>query len=209
MSYPCVCHFFIVTLRTFSNVRMKRFNIPFSPPDMTEAEVNEVREAILSGWITTGPRTKELEREIAAYVGTERAVCLNSQTACAEMALRLLGIGEGDEVIVPAYTYTASASAAIHCGATVKFVDIRKDGDPVTHMPEMDYKKLEAAITEKTKAIVTVDLGGIVCNNSIRTAGDDLTADIQAPVYWLRMYEAMERTVEPTSGVPVKTVSTR
>ena len=89
---------------------MKRFNIPFSPPDMTEAEVKEVSEAILSGWITTGPRTKELERQIAAYVGVNKAVCLNSQTACAEMALRILGIGEEDEVIVPAYTYTASAS---------------------------------------------------------------------------------------------------
>ncbi|MBO4986238.1 MAG: DegT/DnrJ/EryC1/StrS aminotransferase family protein, partial [Paludibacteraceae bacterium] len=100
---------------------MKRFNIPFSPPDMTEAEVKEVAAAILSGWITTGPRTKELERQIAAYIGTNKAVCLNSQTACAEMALRLLGIGEGDEVIVPAYTYTASASIVCHVGATLVF----------------------------------------------------------------------------------------
>ena len=137
---------------------MKRFNIPFSPPDMTEAEVAEVREAILSGWITTGPRTKELERRIAAYVGTARAVCLNSQTACAEMALRLLGIGTGDEVIVPAYTYTASASVVYHVGATIVFVDIQKDS------LQMDYDAMEAAITERTKAIIPVDLAGIPCD---------------------------------------------
>lgn len=137
---------------------MKRFNIPFSPPDMTEAEVAEVREAILSGWITTGPRTKELERSIAAYVGTERAVCLNSQTACAEMALRLLGIGTGDEVIVPAYTYTASASVVYHVGATIVFVDIQKDS------LQMDYDAMEAAITERTKAIIPVDLASIPCD---------------------------------------------
>lgn len=137
---------------------MKRFNIPFSPPDMTEAEVAEVKEAILSGWITTGPRTKELERRIAAYVGTERAVCLNSQTACAEMALRLLGIGTGDEVIVPAYTYTASASVVYHVGATIVFVDIQKDS------LQMDYDAMEAAITERTKVIIPVDLAGIPCD---------------------------------------------
>ena len=137
---------------------MKRFNIPFSPPDMTEAEVNEVRDAILSGWITTGPRTKELERQIASYVGTERAVCLNSQTACAEMALRLLGIGEGDEVIVPAYTYTASASVVYHVGAKIVFVDVQKD------WLEMNYEAVEKAITERTKAIIPVDLAGIPCN---------------------------------------------
>ncbi|MBO4578488.1 MAG: DegT/DnrJ/EryC1/StrS family aminotransferase [Paludibacteraceae bacterium] len=137
---------------------MKRFNIPFSPPDMTEAEASEVRDAILSGWITTGPRTKELERQIAAYVGTERAVCLNSQTACAEMALRLLGIGAGDEVIVPAYTYTASASVVWHVGATIVFVDVQKDS------LEMDYDAVEAAVTERTKAIIPVDLAGIPCD---------------------------------------------
>lgn len=137
---------------------MKRFNIPFSPPDMTEAEVNEVREAILSGWITTGPRTKELERQIAAYVGSERAVCLNSQTACAEMALRLLGIGAGDEVIVPAYTYTASASIIDHVGAKIVFIDCQKDS------LEMDYEAVEAAINERTKAIIPVDLAGIPCD---------------------------------------------
>ena len=125
---------------------------------MTEAEASEVRDAILSGWITTGPRTKELERQIAAYVGTERAVCLNSQTACAEMALRLLGIGAGDEVIVPAYTYTASASVVWHVGATIVFVDVQKDS------LEMDYDAVEAAVTERTKAIIPVDLAGIPCD---------------------------------------------
>ena len=153
--------------------------ISFSPPDIGDAEIGEVAMALRSGWITTGPRTKLLERRLAAYIDTgdadldtelnqdrwkNRVVCLNSATASEELNLRILGIREGDEVIVPAYTYTASASAAIHCGATVKFVDIQKDGDKVTHMPEMDYEQLEAAITPKTKAIITVDLGGIVCD---------------------------------------------
>ncbi len=163
-----------------SEVTAKR-TISFSPPDISELEIAEVTEALRSGWITTGPRTKMLECRLAAYVETgktdvdcttneaikkysQRVVCLNSATAAEELNLRILGVHEGDEVIVPAYTYTASASAAIHCGATVKFVDIQKDGDPVTHMPEMDYDALEAAITEKTKAIITVDLGGIVCD---------------------------------------------
>lgn len=137
---------------------MKRFNIPFSPPDMTVAEVKEVSEAILSGWITTGPRTKELEKQIAAYVGVNKAVCLNSQTACAEMALRILGIGEGDEVIVPAYTYTASASIVCHVGAKLIFVDVQQD------CLEMDYNAVEAAITPKTKAIIPVDLAGVPCD---------------------------------------------
>ncbi|MCR5050236.1 MAG: DegT/DnrJ/EryC1/StrS family aminotransferase [Paludibacteraceae bacterium] len=137
---------------------MKLFNIPFSPPDMTEEEVAEVREAVLSGWITTGPRTKELERLIAEYVGAPKAVCLNSQTACAEMALRLLGIGEGDEVIVPAYTYTASASVVYHVGAKIVFVDVQKDN------LEMDYEAVETAINERTKAIIPVDLAGIPCD---------------------------------------------
>ena len=134
---------------------MKRFNIPFSPPDMTEAEVKEVADAILSGWITTGPRTKELERQIASYVGVNKAVCLNSQTACAEMALRLLGIGAGDEVIVPAYTYTATASVVCHVGAKLVMVDVQPD------CLEMDYEALEKAITPATKAIIPVDLAGI------------------------------------------------
>ena len=137
---------------------MKRFNIPFSPPDMTEAEVKEVADAILSGWITTGPRTKELEKQIAAYIGVNKAVCLNSQTACAEMALRILGIGAGDEVIVPAYTYTASASIVCHVGAKLIFVDVQQD------CLEMDYDAVEAAITPKTKAIIPVDLAGIPCD---------------------------------------------
>jgi dTDP-4-amino-4,6-dideoxygalactose transaminase len=137
---------------------MKRFNIPFSPPDMTEAEVKEVAQAILSGWITTGPRTKELERQIAAYIGTNKAVCLNSQTACAEMALRLLGIGAGDEVIVPAYTYTASASIVCHVGATLVFADVQSNS------LEMDYDQVEQLINPRTKAIIPVDLAGIPCD---------------------------------------------
>ena len=137
---------------------MKNKNIPFSPPDISELEIQEVCEALKSGWITTGPRTKQLERELANYCQTDKVVCLNSATAAEELNLRILGIGEGDEVIVPAYTYTASASAAIHTGATIKMVDSQSD------TWEMDYEQLENAITSKTKAIVTVDLGGIPCN---------------------------------------------
>jgi dTDP-4-amino-4,6-dideoxygalactose transaminase len=132
--------------------------IPFSPPDISELEVQEVVNALQSGWITTGPKTKEFERKIAAYCGVNRAVCLNSQTACAEMALRVLGIGEGDEVIVPAYTYTASASVVCHVGAKLVLIDSQKDS------PEMDYDKVAEAITEKTKAIIPVDLGGVPCD---------------------------------------------
>lgn len=132
--------------------------ISFSPPDMSLAEVSEVKEAILSGWITTGPKTKELERQIAEYCGVNRAVCMNSQTACAEMSLRLLEVGAGDEVIVPAYTYTASASVVCHVAATLKLVDVQKDS------LEMDYDALESAITEKTKVIIPVDLGGVPCD---------------------------------------------
>lgn len=137
---------------------MKFRNIPFSPPDMTEAEANEVRDAILSGWITTGPRTKKLERIISGYVGTQRTVCLNSATAAMEMALHLLGVGPDDEVIVPAYTYTASASVVQHVGARLVLVDIQPD------CLEMDYDKLAEAITPKTKVIVPVDLAGIICD---------------------------------------------
>ena len=133
-------------------------NIPFSPPDITELEIEEVAAALRSGWITTGPRTKELERQVAAYCGTERAVCLNSQTACAEMALHVLGVGPGDEVIVPAYTYTATASIVYHVGAKIVMVDCQEDS------LEMDYDKVEAAVTEKTKAIIAVDLAGIPCD---------------------------------------------
>lgn len=137
---------------------MKTMNISFSPPDMSELEIQEVADAIKSGWITTGPKTKELERQIAKYVGVNRCVCLNSQTACGEMALRILGIGAGDEVIVPAYTYSASASIVDHVGAKIVFVDVQKG------CLEMDYDKMEAAITEKTKAIIPVDLGGVPCD---------------------------------------------
>lgn len=137
---------------------MKIRNIPFSPPDMTENEAAEVREAILSGWITTGPRTKKLETQISEYVHTDKTVCLNSATAAMEMVLRLLGVGPGDEVIVPAYTYTATASVVQHVGAKLVMVDSQKDN------VEMDYDKLAAAITEKTKVIAPVDLGGIVAD---------------------------------------------
>lgn len=132
--------------------------IPFSPPDITEAEANEVRDALLSGWITTGPRTKELERQIATFCQTKRAVCLNSATACLESILRILGIGPGDEVITSAYTYTASASVVCHIGAKLVLVDTQQDGY------EMDYAQLADAITERTKAIIPVDLGGIPCD---------------------------------------------
>ena len=132
--------------------------IPFSPPDITEAEANEVRDALLSGWITTGPRTKELERQIATFCQTKRAVCLNSATACLESILRILGIGPGDEVITSAYTYTASASVVCHVGAKLVLVDTQQDGY------EMDYVQLADAITERTKAIIPVDLGGIPCD---------------------------------------------
>ena len=137
---------------------MEKRVIPFSPPDISELEINEVAEALRSGWITTGPRTKELERRLATYCHTSKVVCLNSATAAEELNFRVCGIGEGDEVIVPAYTYTASASAAIHCGAKVVFVDSQKD------CVEMDYDKVGEAINERTKAIVAVDLGGIVCD---------------------------------------------
>lgn len=148
------------------SAELKLRNIPFSPPDMTEAEADEVRDAILSGWITTGPRTKKLEKLIAGYVGVNpgsdvtspNCVCLNSQTACAEMVLRLYGVGPGDEVIVPAYTYTASASVVAHVGAKVVLVDVQDS------CLEMDYDKVEAAVNERTKAIIPVDLAGVPCD---------------------------------------------
>ena len=133
-------------------------NVPFSPPDMTEKEAAEVREAILSGWITTGPKTKEFERLIALVCSTQKAVCLNSATAAMEMALRLIGVGPEDEVIVPAYTYTATASVTQHVGCKVVMVDSQPNS------VEMDYDKLADAITEHTKVISPVDLGGIVCD---------------------------------------------
>jgi dTDP-4-amino-4,6-dideoxygalactose transaminase len=137
---------------------MEKRNISFSPPDITDAEIEEVSKALRSGWITTGPRTKKLENRLAQYCNTNKVVCLNSATAAEELNLRILGIGEGDEVIVPAYTYTATAAAVIHVGAKVIFIDSQIDN------VEMDYIALEKAITEKTKAIVAVDLGGIICD---------------------------------------------
>ena len=137
---------------------LKRRNVPFRPPDMTEAEANEVREAILSGWITTGPRTKKLEKLISEYVHTEKTVCLNSATAAMEMVLHLLDLKPEDEVIVPAYTYTASASVTQHVGCKLVLVDSQKD------CVEMDYDKLADAITENTKVIVPVDIAGIVAD---------------------------------------------
>ena len=137
---------------------MKKYNIPFSPPDISEDEINEVIDTLKSGWITTGPKTKELERRLSEFTTTPKTVCLNSATAALELVLRVLGIGEGDEVIVPAMTYTASCSVIYHVGAKAVIVDIQKDGH------EMDYEALENAITEKTKAVIPVDLAGIPCN---------------------------------------------
>ena len=137
---------------------MKLRNIPFSPPDMTEAEVNEVREAILSGWITTGPKTKEFERLIAICCQTKKAVALNSATAAMELTLRVLGVGPGDEVIVPAYTYTATASVVHHVGAKIVMVDVAPDSF------EIDYDRIADAITERTKVVMPVDLGGVMCD---------------------------------------------
>ena len=191
---------------------MRSEKITFSPPDISELEMNEVIEALKSGWITTGPRTKLLERRLAAYIDTgrtdvdcdteenkamyqNRLVCLNSATAAEELNLRILGVGPGDEVIVPAYTYTASASAAIHCGAEVRFVDILKDGDPETGMPAIDLKALEDAVNERTKAIVCVDLGGII--------GD------YGPIFDIvESKRSMFRPVE-SDGMPLKDLSSR
>lgn len=147
---------------------MEKRVIPFSPPDISELEIQEVCQALRSGWITTGPRTKQLEKDLAEFCHVNRLVCLSSATAAEELNLRVLGIGEGDEVLVPAYTYTSSASAVIHTGATVRFVDSQPGNC------QMDYDAMEAAITEKTKAIVAVDLGGIPCDYD-------------------RIYEAVER----------------
>ena len=133
-------------------------NVLFSPPDITAAEINEVVEALKSGWITTGPKTKKLERLVAERCHTSKAACLNSNTACAEITLRIVGIGAGDEVIVPAYTYTATASVVEHVGAKLVMIDCEHGKFT------MDYSQLEAAITERTKAIVPVDLFGIPCD---------------------------------------------
>lgn len=137
---------------------IKKRVIPFSPPDISQTEIDEVVDAMKSGWITTGPRTKKLEKKIAKFCHTSKVVCLNSATAAEELSFRICGIGDGDEVIVPAYTYTATASAAIHCGAKVIFIDSQKDS------VEMDYEKVAEAINPKTKAIVAVDIGGIIAD---------------------------------------------
>lgn len=137
---------------------MKKLNVLFSPPDITEEEIAEVVDTLKSGWITTGPKTKLFEKQLAEFCHTSKAVCLNSATACLEMALRVLGIGPGDEVITTAYTYTASASVVRHVGAKLVLIDTQKDSY------EMDYEKLEQAITENTKAIISVDLAGIIGN---------------------------------------------
>ena len=139
-------------------MNMKLRNIPFSPPDMSDAEIDQVAEALRSGWITTGPKTKEFEKLIALVCGTQKVVCLNSATAAMEMALRLIGVGPEDEVIVPAYTYTATASVTQHVGCKVVMVDSQKDS------VEMDYDKLAETVTEHTKVICPVDLGGVVCD---------------------------------------------
>lgn len=136
----------------------KKMNIPFSPPDISEEEINEVIDALKSGWITTGPKTKKLEKDLLEFTGTNIGVCLNSQTAAAEMTLRVLGIGEGDEVITSAYTYTATASVVEHVGAKLVLVDTQEEN------LEMDYEKLKEAINEKTKVIIPIDLGGVPCD---------------------------------------------
>jgi len=164
-------------------MNMKLRNIPFSPPDMSEAEAQLASEAILSGWITTGPKTKEFERQIAEYVGTKKTVCLNSATAAMEMALRLIGVGPDDEVIVPAYTYTATASVTQHVGCKVVMVDSQKD------KVEMDYDMLADAITEKTKVICPVDLGGVMCDY------DKIFAVIESKKHLFRPSNAIQRKI--------------
>lgn len=164
-------------------MNLKLRNIPFSPPDMSEAEAKLASEAILSGWITTGPKTKEFERQIAAYVGTHKAVCLNSATAAMEMALRLIGVGPEDEVIVPAYTYTASASVTQHVGCKLVFVDSQKDN------VQMDYDKLADAITERTKVICPVDLGGVMYDY------DKLFAVIEAKKHLFNPGNAIQKRI--------------
>ena len=158
-------------------------NVPFSPPDMSEAEAKLASEAILSGWITTGLKTKDFEKKIAAYVGTEKVVCLNSATAAMEMTLRLIGVGPDDEVIVPTYTYTATASVTQHVGCKVVMVDSQKDNI------EMDYDKLAEAITEKTKVICPVDLGGVMCDF------DKIFSVVEAKKYLFRPANEIQKRI--------------
>jgi dTDP-4-amino-4,6-dideoxygalactose transaminase len=138
--------------------------IPFADTDLSESEIEEVVDTLKSGWVTTGPKTKKFEKNLADFCNTKNMVCLNSATSAEELNLRVLGVKPGDEVIVPAYTYTATASAAIHCGAKVTFIDTVKDGDAITNSPEMDYDAVANAITEHTKAIIPVDFGGVMCD---------------------------------------------
>ena len=162
---------------------------------MSEAEIEQVAEALRSGWITTGPKTKEFERQIAAYVGTQKAVCLNSATAAMEMALRLIGVGPEDEVIVPAYTYTATASVTQHVGCKVVMVDSQKDS------VEMDYDKLAEAITERTKAICPVDLGGVMCDF------DKVFAVVEAKRHLFRPTNAIQKRIGriiPSRSMPLR-----
>ena len=163
----------MIGLEKMKDVEVKK-SIPFSPPDISDSEIAEVIQVLKSGWITTGPRTKELEKRLAEFCHTSKVVCLNSATAAEELNLRICGIGPGDEVIVPAYTYTASASAVIHCGAKVVFIDSQPDSI------EMDYDKVALAITEKTKAVIAVDLGGIIIDY------DKLYAAVESKKIFLR-----------------------
>lgn len=143
---------------------MSKKYIPFSPPDISENEISAVCGVLRSGWITTGAVTKKFEEKLAEFCNVPRVVCLSSATAAEELNLRVLGTGPGDEVIVPAYTYTSTASAVIHTGAKVVFVDIQEDGDEITNSPEMDYYAAESLVNANTKAIIPVDIGGIMCN---------------------------------------------
>ena len=166
--------------------------VEFSPPDITQAEIDQVVEALKSGWITTGPKTKELEREVAQLCGTNKACCLKSATAALEMCLRLLGIGEGDEVIVPAYTYTATVSPVCHVGATPVMVDV------VPGSYQMDYDAMEAAITERTKAIIPVDLGGVPCDYDRIFAAVEAKRDLYHPAEGLQ--QAFDRCIVITDA---------
>lgn len=166
--------------------------VEFSPPDITQAEIDQVVEALKSGWITTGPKTKELEREVAQLCGTNKACCLNSATAALEMCLRLLGIGEGDEVIVPAYTYTATVSPVCHVGATPVMVDVA----PGSY--QMDYDAMEAAITERTKAVIPVDLGGVPCDYDRIFAAVEAKRDLYHPAEGLQ--QAFDRCIVITDA---------
>ena len=166
--------------------------VEFSPPDITQAEIDQVVEALKSGWITTGPKTKELEREVAQLCGTNKACCLNSATAALEMCLRLLSIGEGDEVIVPAYTYTATVSPVCHVGATPVMVDVAPDSY------QMDYDAMEAAITERTKAVIPVDLGGVPCDYDRIFAAVEAKRDLYHPAEGLQ--QAFDRCIVITDA---------